>query len=365
MKKLTRYIIIGLATLAICLLVWFFRTIVIYFFIAGILSLLAYPIMSFLKRIRYKKFHIPHTLSAIITLLILYSTFTFIFVIIIPIIVEQVRLLYNVDINHFLETVSKPIASIEHLIQQYIPNQQNFSLKNHIQNHIQELISIDIITDIFGSLTLLIKDLLIGLFATTFLTFFFLKEEGLFFKIIIFLFPERLESNITRALQSIYHLLVRYFIGICLDISTVFGLNTLGLIFIANISWQTAIVMGVITGVLNIIPYVGPLLGMATAIAVGLTAILSHAAIVNTLLLILLVFIITQIIDMGVLQPFIYSNSVQAHPLEIFLVIFAAGSIGGIVAMLVAIPSYTVLRVLAKEFFHQYRLVQKLTDKIK
>ena len=54
----------------------------------------------------------------------------------------------------------------------------------------------------------------------------------------------------------------------------------------------------------------------------------------------------------------------KAHPLEIFIVILIAGSLAGIVGMLLAIPSYTVLRVFAKEFFSQFRLVQKLTEKI-
>ena len=64
------------------------------------------------------------------------------------------------------------------------------------------------------------------------------------------------------------------------------------------------------------------------------------------------------------LQPTLYSERVKAHPLEIFLVILIAGSLAGIVGMLLAIPSYTVLRVFAKEFFSQYRLVRQLPEKI-
>jgi predicted PurR-regulated permease PerM len=60
----------------------------------------------------------------------------------------------------------------------------------------------------------------------------------------------------------------------------------------------------------------------------------------------------------------IYSNSVKAHPLEIFFVIIMGGSLAGIVGMLLAIPVYTVLRVIAREFLQQFRLVQKLTKKI-
>jgi predicted PurR-regulated permease PerM len=78
----------------------------------------------------------------------------------------------------------------------------------------------------------------------------------------------------------------------------------------------------------------------------------------------LLVFFAVQVIDMVFLQPAIYSNSVKAHPLEIFLVILLAGSLAGVLGMLIAIPTYTVLRVFAKEFFNNFRVVQKLTEKI-
>jgi predicted PurR-regulated permease PerM len=70
------------------------------------------------------------------------------------------------------------------------------------------------------------------------------------------------------------------------------------------------------------------------------------------------------LIDDFVLQPSIYSSKVQAHPLEIFIVILMAGSMGGIMGLLVAVPSYTVIRVFAKEFFSEVSLVRKLTDKI-
>jgi predicted PurR-regulated permease PerM len=69
-----------------------------------------------------------------------------------------------------------------------------------------------------------------------------------------------------------------------------------------------------------------------------------------------------QLADNIVLQPVLYSNSVHAHPLEIFLVILIAGNLGGVLGMLFAIPMYNVARVFAKEFFNNIRVVQKLTE---
>ena len=76
------------------------------------------------------------------------------------------------------------------------------------------------------------------------------------------------------------------------------------------------------------------------------------------------VILTAHFIDNNLLVPLIYSKSVKAHPLEIFFVIIMGGSLAGLIGMLLAIPVYTVLRVIAKEFFQQFRVVQKLTAKI-
>ena len=67
------------------------------------------------------------------------------------------------------------------------------------------------------------------------------------------------------------------------------------------------------------------------------------------------VFAIVQVTDNIVLQPLIFSKSVKAHPLEIFIIIFAGASLAGILGMIIAIPVYTVLRVSLGELYSGYR----------
>jgi hypothetical protein len=76
----------------------------------------------------------------------------------------------------------------------------------------------------------------------------------------------------------------------------------------------------------------------------------------------ILVEAITHLIDNVVFQPVIFSNSVRAHPLEIFVVILAAGFAEGIPGMILGIPTYTVIRVFAREFFYNFKAVQKITS---
>jgi predicted PurR-regulated permease PerM len=76
----------------------------------------------------------------------------------------------------------------------------------------------------------------------------------------------------------------------------------------------------------------------------------------------ILVEAIVHLIDNVVFQPVIFSNSVRAHPLEIFVVVLAAGFAAGIPGMIFGIPAYTVLRVFAREFFYNFKAVQRITS---
>lgn len=143
-------------------------------------------------------------------------------------------------------------------------------------------------------------------------------------------------------------------------------LITIGLI-IVGIKFDTAIVIGLVAGILNVVPYVGPLTGSIMGMVIGVATNLNldfSTQLFPLIGYILLVFIVTRVIDDVLFQPLIYSSSVNAHPLEIFIVILIAGSIAGILGMLLAIPAYTVIRVFAKEFFNKFRVVEKLTRKI-
>ena len=75
-------------------------------------------------------------------------------------------------------------------------------------------------------------------------------------------------------------------------------------------------------------------------------------------------FIVGQLIDNFFSQPFIFSNSVKSHPLEIFLIIIAGGLLFGPLGMIAAIPTYTAIKVIAKEFFSENRIVKELTKNL-
>lgn len=367
MNQLVRYIIIGVIVAIVAFLLWYFSAIVAYLLISAVLSLMGKPIVDGISRIKIKNWSIPRSLGAAVALITIWVLFIAFFRIMIPLVVNQFNELGTVDVNAMVDSFAQPIDQLQQFIYKYLPaSAQGFSLKEFITSKITTVFSVSMVAHVFSSTANLMVNLFIALFSISFITFFFLKDDTLFYKGIIILFPEKFEQQLDHALSSINILLRRYFIGLMLESIAIMILDTIGLTLI-GISFQTAIVIGLIAAILNVIPYIGPLTGAIIGVLIGLTTnlnVMDSNQLLHLAFTILFVFLAVKLIDDIVLQPFIYGNSIKAHPLEIFIVLLIAGSLAGILGMLLAIPSYTVLRVFAKEFFNKFRVVQKLTEKI-
>jgi predicted PurR-regulated permease PerM len=367
MNQLARYIMMLAGVAVICFLAWYFSNILIYILIAAVLSLIGHPLVKCFDKIHVFKYKFPHILSAILTLLIFWTLGLLFIFVLSPLITGLVDELSAINFEDLITDIEYLLSSVEEWILKTIPGvNPEFSLRNVITVGISQLLDESVLINLFGSVTNLLISIGVGMFVVTFITFFFLKEDHLFSNGFMMLFPKKYEENARHALRSISTLLGRYFIGISIQIICVMTLLTLGLTFIAQLPFSTALVLGFIGGILNMVPYVGPLVSLALGCSIGfaITHTGADGGTLTQILTMALVYIGTNMIDSSFFQPYIYSNSIKAHPLEIFLVIITAGSIAGIFGMIIAIPAYTVLRVFAKEFFNHFRVVQKLTEKM-
>jgi predicted PurR-regulated permease PerM len=201
----------------------------------------------------------------------------------------------------------------------------------------------------------------IGLFSVLFISFFFLKDSKLFENSLMTLVPDNKETRLQKSINKIKDLLSRYFVGLVLQISVLFIIYTIGLLIIGV---ENAIVIAFLCALINLIPYLGPMIGGAIMIFLTMTSNLGESfneVIVPTTLKVLVVIIIGQLIDNFISQPLIFSKSVKSHPLEIFLIIIIGGLLFGIVGMIVAVPAYTAIKVILKEFLSDNKVVQRLT----
>ena len=232
---------------------------------------------------------------------------------------------------------------------------------------VKDFTDVSVFSSIFSSAASFIASFGIGLFAVMFISFFFLKDNNLFPDIIAALVPDRHEANAREAYRDIEHLLSRYFVGLIIEMAGVAIVDFIGLVFVARIGFNAAIGIAFICGVMNIIPYVGPWLGggIGALLALTMKYICMDGSGLDVsfwvfVLILVGIFWAAQIIDNYIFQPIVYSSSIKANPLEIFIVMLMAGHIGGIIGMLVAIPCYTVLRVIGGRFFGHVKFVRKL-----
>ena len=370
--RLARYIII-LGTLAIAaLLGYFFGSVLAYILLAFVVSLIGQPLFLLLRKIKIKGKSAPDALLAIITLVFIFAILILVVVQVIPVVTNIVREASSLKAQENFDS-QNIIYLVNGWIIRVIPwVGEDFDGVQLIIQKISEVLDLSNISSILGSVASAVAGLAVGLFSVIFISFFFIKDETLFGRIIGALVPDTIEDKVKKTILKvkktildIERLLSRYFVGLIVEIFGVVLLNCLGLWLIARIDFNYALGIAFIAGLLNIIPYVGPLIG--ELIGVILCVILKYGAGIGLgvniwifALIVLGIMLTTQLVDNFIYQPLIYSTSIKASPLEIFVVLLIAGHIGGVVGMLIAIPTYTVVRVIASRFFYDYKLVRRL-----
>ena len=370
--KLARSIMWVAVAAVIVALCWYFRSVLVYIILAAVVSLLGRPIMKVLRKIKIKGHRAPDWLLAIITLVLVVGLFVGIVTQVIPVVSSIIQ---SVSAN--LQNASFSTSEIARwmdkldiwLIDRVPSLGRDFKIQVAVTNWLKDAFDISSITSVVGSVASAIGSIGIGLFSVMFISFFFIKDETLFRGIVGSLVPDKVEGEAISAITDIEHLLTRYFGGLLLEVLGVATLNFLGLWLIAKLGFYPALGIAFITGLLNVIPYVGPWIGAGIGVVLGLVLKFSNAAAIGIMpnfwvavITLLAIFLCTQLVDNFFFQPFIYSTSIKSSPLEIFIVLLMAGHVGGIVGMLVAIPTYTVLRVIAARFLRDFKPIRRLLE---
>jgi predicted PurR-regulated permease PerM len=321
--------------------------------------------MARLEGVSIGKFRIPSAISAFGVLLLFWALFFGIMSIVIPLFAAEIKVLSGIDYELVWLRFESMLNDMDSYLLAYgVLSGEDASSSQMLQNKIQSMFSVSDLTSVFAVIFNGLGNFGVAFFSISFITYFFLKEEGLFKRMIMVFVPKQIETEVVRVLGTSKHLLARYFIGITIQITLISTLVTIGLLILGV---KNAFVIGIFAGFINIIPYLGPFIGASVGMLIALTTGLSLGY--TSELLPLLgkvgaVFLTVQLLDNALFQPIIFSNSVKAHPLEIFLVISIGGMLGGVAAMILAIPGYTVLRIVAKEFLSEFKIVQDLTSRI-
>ncbi len=419
-KTWQKYLLAMIPLLVIFFLFYYFGDIVSYIILAWVVSMIGAPIYSLVNR-----FAGP-SLSAAVSLFVLTLVFILLLRIVVPPLVTQAKNLSEIDYQTIITGLEEPIADMTQWlrdrgvineVKEDAVDEINKTHGNIIHAEVIELDSLlnigsdsvkrtninllvnihqdaigeekeiidlsdlpqilrtlkdDIfkmldpsqIPQLIGSFLGFFGNMVITLMSVYFIAFFFLREKGLFTKMMSLLVPNNQESKMTRAVDDSTSLLVRYFIGLVIQM---FVNAVLATIALKLFGFKSALLMAICFAILNVIPYVGPILGNLIGVLIVISSNLEldfYSMMLPKIVTAIIIFAVLQMIDNFILQPNIFSKSVKAHPLEIFLIVLIGAKIGGILGMVIAIPAYTVVRVLLKVFFSEFEVVKKMTASI-
>jgi predicted PurR-regulated permease PerM len=364
-------ILIFLSILLICVAgwaCWQVRTIFIYVLISAILAMITRPVEDWLQRRRIGKWKFPRSIRALIILLGLYLIIYSFIAIFIPLLVDQAKIISNVNTTQLTTAFHEPIAQIEDAFSGLSKMQSDTAHKANLHAYAEigaeKFLDATKISSFANGLVSFFGSLMIAFFAISFFTFFFIKDGPAIMEMLLLLIPVQRLKSVRNILDESQLMLRKYFTGVLIDIVFVAAFVSIGL---SIVGVKNAFIIGVFAGIMNIVPYVGPLIGGAFAIVIGVSSNLTldfYSGLLPLIEKIVLVFVLMNLTDAFLVQPFIFSKRVKAHPVEIFLVVLVAGTIADIGGMIVAVPLYTIIRIIAKEFLSKYRFVKRLTDEL-
>jgi predicted PurR-regulated permease PerM len=422
MKINSKFIIAILSLLVVGAVIYYFSDIFAYVIIAWIVSMVGAPFVRLFSKV------FSNTVSAGLTLFIFAIFFSLLGWIFVPTLIEQAGNLADVDYNKVSESLEEPIEdwnqwlvnkglleadeeiTIEEVIsgleespvisphhidvdsilsangdstmtsnisvfinvnppdnnppESILEPEKDVDFFTGIQNSLQTYLDPSKITSLFGNVLGFFSNFLIAILSIFFISFFFLKERGLFDNIITSLVPDEYVDKALNVIDGTSNMLIRYFIGVGIQIIviTLFVTTLLSILGVKN-----ALLIGFFAALMNVIPYVGPIFGASFAVLITISSNIGlpfYTGMLPLLGKVIIVFVVMQLLDNFFLQPNIFSKSVKAHPLEIFLIVLVGAKLGGVLGMVLAIPAYTVFRVIGKEFLSNWKVVQSITRSI-
>lgn len=336
------------------------QSVIAYLLISVVATLIGRPIVFFLRA----KLKFPRTLAVISAILLMVGVLAGIVYIFVPVLTEQGKNLYALDwdrlqaeLNKLYQEITKYFGASPEVTKELIEEAD-------IEKNIDKKLSVGIVPKFLKLISELLTMVGIGFFSIIFISFFFLRDGRLIQTRLLRLISEDRRVQTVNSIETIKNLLSRYFIGLLLQLAILFVIYAL-VLFLVGI--EDAMIIAFLCALFNIIPYVGPIIGGVIMILLTMTS--NPEMDFSTVIFprtgyVIIGIVVGQLVDNFFSQPLIFSNSVKSHPLEIFLVIIISGLLFGIIGMIVAVPAYTVVRVILKEFFFGNKWVEALTRRI-
>ena len=346
------------------LFMWFFPHIIVYVFLAFILALMGKPIAKTMSKIKLFKRNIPYSITSVLTITFFLVVLIASILVFVPVFIQEIRIIENINYDTLSENLTPFLNDIQCFLHENDIMESQDTIVGLMMNEIKDVVSVKMFSNLLGGMMSATGSFVFGFFTVFFLAFFFIRDDFKLENILKVFADKKHHYRISAVSGKIDMLVSRYFLGTMLRIAITIVLLYVGLLLFGI---RGALFLGFLGGLLNIIPYLGPVIGIIIACIFGFVDCLSaemYSDIFTVQLKIVGVFVAANALDAVILQPYIYSQSVKIHPVEVFLVTIVGGNMAGIAGMIFAIPVYTMLRVAILEIYNYVNTNRELIKTI-
>lgn len=357
--KINIWRVLGLLAI-IAFAVLFFK-IVIYLGVSLILFLVGSPFTARLKKLSFGKKQMPDSLASLITILLIITIVFGLFLLILPPLISEINFLSDLNFNDVFHNILEQFPKIKNAL---LKMGSEDDLQKNLSKSMTEYLNTKNISLIINNTFQFLASIIGGILCTLFITFFLLKDGKIVKESILIITPTGIENEMEDILKISKKMLSNYFVGLFMDMFIV-GVSAFLLLTFFGV--KNALIIAFCAGILNVIPYIGSAITLIIAVMLGVSSCIStgsYVSIESTINTIVIILLSINLIDAFLIQPFIFSNSVKAHPLEIFIVTLMAGTLGGVFGMVIALPAYTIIRIIASEFLTHLKFFKKISEKI-
>ena len=326
---------IGLAILFYVLskLKWLF----IYFSFALMLAYFFDPLYRYLI---HKK--VPKVLAIIVVFGIIIALLILTIVFLIPSVINQLNVLYK-EIPNFIENYQNLILSIKPQLSKFInPADVEILLKENLSELQKGILGFSQTIIIY--LSNIVSSITFGIVIVPLILFYLMRDMVIFKENLYIFVSKENKKEFKEVLEEIDHIVSGFIRGriiVCFIVGTSIGI---GLYFL---NLKFALIIGVVSGIFNFIPYLGPIVGVVLALIFALGQPWW------ILLMIVVLFILVNQLEAIFLNPNILGKGLGLHPLTVILSMLICGQLLGILGVLVAVPLAAILKVLTIRYLIQ------------
>ena len=317
--------------------------------IAGVLYYMLNPVVNLLMKIKISKNkRISRNWAIAIVYIFLIGIIVYLFSSFLPRLVTQItNLVTNLpkiadDINHYVE-----VHSQKGIFKKFYSSEYISSLQTYVYNYFQH--SLGGITSSVGSIISTAASAVIVMITVPVVLFYMLKDGHKMIPNIAKMLPPKSRRRTIKLLGKMSDTISHYIGGQMIECLFVGVFTSIGYVLIGQ---KYALLLGVFAGICNIIPYVGPYIGIMPSIFVALSDS------VGELVWVVIVVIIVQQLDGNLVYPNVIGKSLNIHPLTIIIILMAAGNIAGLMGMILAIPLYAVVKVVVQYVYSIWMIEQ-------